>query len=117
MKASRTAFLRTIYTIQWFTDVSRSYFLSNKDSNSISTGHAEYCYDETRCELWITRLIRDRTMWSMDNVVHLPNVGTFQLGKVEAEEDLPAEMKMKGSRGKGAVGDGAAQGSTEIPWM
>lgn len=81
---TRAALLRTICTTsasppKWVADMPRSYILSESNSDSLG-----YSYDPTRRELQVTGFIRGRVPWNVNSLVHLPNIGTFGMKRINS---------------------------------
>jgi len=88
---TRAAFLRMICTMKatpprWVSDMPRAYLLSDGSSGQAGGGH---WYDESTRQLKITGFIRGKIPWNVHDLAHVPNVGTFRVGKIEGTRDLP----------------------------
>lgn len=84
---SRAACIRTLCTMsacppKWVADMPRSYILS--DNNGLNG--SGYEYDESTKELRIHGYIRGQAPWNVNNLVHIPNVGTFGVKHIEQNE-------------------------------
>lgn len=94
---SRAACIRALCTMsasppKWVAEMPRSYLLS--DNNGLDG--IGYEYDEINKELKINGYIRGQAPWDVNSLVHLPNVGTFNVKCIEKKEhSLSALQKRK----------------------
>ena len=90
---SRASCVRTLCTMsasppKWVSEMPRSYILS--DNNGVNGG---YEYDPSTKELRIKGYVRGQAPWNVNNLVHVPNVGTFGVKHIERHE--PSLQKRK----------------------
>ena len=94
---SRAACIRALCTMsasppKWVAEMPRSYLLS--DNNGLNGNGYEY--DETNKELKIKGYIRGQAPWDVNSLIHLPNVGTFNVKCIKKNEhSLTALRKRK----------------------
>ncbi len=93
---SRSACIRSLCTMnasppKWVTDMPRSYIIS--ENNGLNG--KGYVYDEKTKELRIYGYIRGQAPWNVNNLVHIPNVGTFAVKHIEYNEHT---LQKKGKR-------------------
>ena len=96
---SRAACVRALCTMsscppKWVAEMPRAYILS--DNNGLNGG--AYEYDTETKELKIKGYIRGQSPWNVNSLVHIPNVGTFGVSRIEkSEQSLSSLRRMKKS--------------------
>lgn len=93
---SRAACIRALCTMsssppKWVAEMPRAYLLS--DNNGLN-GEA-YEYDTQTKELKIKGYIRGQSPWNVNSLVHIPNVGTFGVKRIEKNEQSLSSLRKR----------------------
>jgi len=90
---TRTAFIRSLCTMKasppkWVSEMPRPYIISD------GTHGTGYEYDVSNQELKITGFIRGQSPWNVNSLVHLPNMGTFNVTCIKENNSTLISNKM-----------------------
>mmetsp|Transcript_31592 Transcript_31592/g.46303 ORF Transcript_31592/g.46303 Transcript_31592/m.46303 type:complete len:923 (-) Transcript_31592:762-3530(-) len=66
---------------RWVADAPRPYLVT--DPSSAEKGECGHVYDRSKQELQLTGYIRGHIPWDVNSLVHIPNLGTFGVKRVE----------------------------------
>mmetsp|Transcript_33014 Transcript_33014/g.38437 ORF Transcript_33014/g.38437 Transcript_33014/m.38437 type:complete len:949 (-) Transcript_33014:42-2888(-) len=96
MCPSRDACLRTLCTMsasppKWVSEMPRAYLFSDGSGKD----NAGYVYDKENNELRIKGFIRGKAPWNVNNLVHIPNVGTFRVKQIEKSDPSLALVRKR----------------------
>ncbi len=101
---TRANFIRNICSMRatppkWVYNMPRAYVLS--ENNFENGGHT---YNSEKKELQLTGFIRGKAPWNINNLVHIPNVGTFAVKEIlQSSPPLSVHKKRKGFASEAAM--------------
>jgi pre-rRNA-processing protein TSR1 len=85
---TRAALTRTLCQMsamppKWVTDMPRAFIVSSNNGHN-----GGYEYNANTCELKITGFIRGKVPWNVNSLIHIPNVGTFGVKRIQMAKSL-----------------------------